>query len=606
MAKQLSLFDDKIKYERKMLGYEYPQLLKEWDYEKNHNLNPYKIGVTSTQKVWWICPIGHSYYSGVGVRTRKGRKTGNGCPICSSQKLLKGFNDLKTKYPSIAKEWDEDKNFPIKSDDVFPVSSKKYWWKCQRGHSYYKSPASRTNLNTGCPICANKQVLAGYNDLATIRPELLSIWNYEKNNNIGLFPTNVTPVSGKKAWWKCQRGHEWYTTIAHIAYGRGCPICHGGIGFVRDKKKNNKSFISFTLDGSTSFPEQAIFYFMKKIDESCINRYKLNGKHEIDIFIPGKNVGIEYDGYRWHRDEDKNIHDILKDNVFNQNNIYIYRIKEQQKKNSQIVDEDYVCLNDNEYYLNDEDYVALGKVIEELIKKIFNVIVEIDIEKERINIYENYLFDLKEHSVANNKKIIKYWDYENNKSIDPKMLTRSSGKIVWWKCDKGHSFKASVHSMDQGKYCPICKEEQYKKLGFDFKDKKYIGHLKNINDIKSFVDVKPELLKEWDYEKNQGINPYNLFPGTSQYVWWKCSACGHEWKSPVANRVKGHGCQKCGYKKAANKLFNPVEQYSKDGTFIKEYRSVKDAIKETGILHVSCACRGNRKTAGGYIWKYKK
>jgi hypothetical protein len=69
--------------------------------------------------------------------------------------------------------------------------------------------------------------------------------------------------------------------------------------------------------------------------------------------------------------------------------------------------------------------------------------------------------------------------------------------------------------------------------------------------------------------------------------------------------VKGHGCQKCGYKKAANKLFNPVEQYSKDGTFIKEYRSVKDAIKETGILHVSCACRGERKTAGGYIWKYK-
>jgi hypothetical protein len=22
-------------------------------------------------------------------------------------------------------------------------------------------------------------------------------------------------------------------------------------------------------------------------------------------------------------------------------------------------------------------------------------------------------------------------------------------------------------------------------------------------------------------------------------------------------------------------------------------------------LHVSCACRGDRKTAGGYIWKYK-
>jgi hypothetical protein len=52
-------------------------------------------------------------------------------------------------------------------------------------------------------------------------------------------------------------------------------------------------------------------------------------------------------------------------------------------------------------------------------------------------------------------------------------------------------------------------------------------------------------------------------------------------------------------------MFKPVLQYSKDGTFIKEYGSVQEAINETGILHVSCACRGDRKTAGGYIWKYK-
>lgn len=61
-----------------------------------------------------------------------------------------------------------------------PGSGKKVWWKCKKGHSYFKAPNSRTNLGTGCPICANKEVLIGYNDLATVRPDLLQKWNYEK------------------------------------------------------------------------------------------------------------------------------------------------------------------------------------------------------------------------------------------------------------------------------------------------------------------------------------------------------------------------------------------------------------------------------------------
>lgn len=47
-----------------------------------------------------------------------------------------------------------------------------------------------------------------------------------------------------------------------------------------------------------------------------------------------------------------------------------------------------------------------------------------------------------------------------------------------------------------------------------------------------------------------------------------------------------------------------VKQYDKSGNFLKEYGSGEEAERSTGIKHVSCACRGERKTAGGYVWKY--
>ena len=73
----------------------------------------------------------------------------------------------------------------------------------------------------------------------------------------------------------------------------------------------------------------------------------------------------------------------------------------------------------------------------------------------------------------------------------------------------------------------------------------------------------------------------------------------------IPYETKSENKKKCGYKSASQKMYKPVLQFDKEGKFIKEYESIDSAIKETGVLHVSCVCRGERKTAGGYIWKYK-
>lgn len=49
-----------------------------------------------------------------------------------------------------------------------------------------------------------------------------------------------------------------------------------------------------------------------------------------------------------------------------------------------------------------------------------------------------------------------------------------------------------------------------------------------------------------------------------------------------------------------------VLQLDKNSNLIKEYNSVAEAQKTTGINNISACCTGNRKSAGGYIWRYKE
>lgn len=53
--------------------------------------------------------------------------------------------------------------------------------------------------------------------------------------------------------------------------------------------------------------------------------------------------------------------------------------------------------------------------------------------------------------------------------------------------------------------------------------------------------------------------------------------------------------------------FNKVSQYDKNGVFLKQWEKAIDASQELKIdlSHIGQACRGERKTAGGYIWKYE-
>ena len=171
------------------------------------------------------------------------RSQGHGCPYCSGRYIIKGENDLQTVNPTLAKEWNYEKNNGLTPMDVMPNSDKKVWWECQNGHEWQAIIGNRSK-GQGCPYCAGKKVLKGFNDLQTVNPILANEWNYEKNN--GLTPVDVSPNSNKKVWWKCSKDHEWQALIYHRNKGVGCPYC------------SNKKVLLGYNDLVTTNPELAI------------------------------------------------------------------------------------------------------------------------------------------------------------------------------------------------------------------------------------------------------------------------------------------------------------------------------------------------------------
>ena len=151
-------------------------------------------------------------------------------------------------------EWDWEKNISVGFDpeQISLGSDKKVWWKCPNHHSYDSKIANRIN-GTGCPYCAGKRAIVGISDLATVNPDLAREWHPTKNEN--LTPQDVVVGSNKKVWWQCERGHEWQTSVAHRSNGRRCPKCFG--------------------ESKTSFPEQAIFFYLLYCvcHKRCFNLY---------------------------------------------------------------------------------------------------------------------------------------------------------------------------------------------------------------------------------------------------------------------------------------------------------------------------------------------
>ena len=473
-----------------------PELAAQWHPLKNKLITAKDVTINSHRKVWWLGACGHEWEALVSDRTH-----GKGCPICKSKKVVAGINDLATLYPHIAKEWHflKNNNNPTQ---VFPQSNKSVWWICNEGHEYQTSPAHRTSRDGGCPICSNKQILIGFNDLATTHSEIASQWHPTKNQ---LTPQQITIGAEKKIWWICEKGHEW-DALVYSRRHNGCPYCSGNkvlTGFNDlstthpelaaqwHPTKNKNLAVSEVSAGSnrmvwwlgecghewkavicsrasgcgcpicteerkTSFAENAIFFYLKSIYSDAIRSYKADwlGRMELDIYIPSLRIAVEYDGQAWHNNIEK---DIRKGLLCQEHGIRLIRIREPECPE---VECESIRLNSTSL-----------KELEETIRILFqNVLfisnsVDINIERDRTQIY-----DLISRSQKNNSLLIlapylaTEWHPMLNGTLGPENISHGSNKKVWWKCNVcGHEWQATVNHRSNGRGCPECAKQKRKK-----------------------------------------------------------------------------------------------------------------------------------------------
>lgn len=482
----------------------HPNLERDWDYEKNDELGVKITEVSKGNKtnVYWKCPT-HGLYQAV----ISDRVAGNGCPYCAGKMVKVGMNDLATTHPNLAREFDREKN-GFGPENITFGSIKKVWWKCKFGHSWQETPNVRSSQNAGCPFCSGRRVLPGFNDLATINPQLAKEWNYERNGE--LKPDQVAANSNAVVWWRCEAGHEYKAPICRRnGQGTGCSKCNA--------------------ERKTSFPEKAILFYVKKqfpeVEENVTQPWL--GRRELDIYIPSLGVAIEYDGKSWHKSIER---DLGKDQLCEKHGVRLIRVRESDCPNYSSSSIKINCGGYKEY-----------DVLEKAIREVFDTLsikpaFDINIRHDHAAILEKYLTSIKENSLkAIHPYIAKEWDLTKNKGVTPDKVFAASNRSVWWICPKGHSYQMKVADRTGKKHagCPICSHKQI---------------VPGIND---FASEHPELLPEWDYEKNTE-KPDRIPSGSSCKVFWRCPK-GHSYEAVVYSRTNKNnptGCPYCNHQKA--------------------------------------------------------
>ena len=185
-----------------------------------YQFDPTTVTAGSGALVEWKCSKGHIFKAAPHQRT--GRSSG--CSVCSGDQINVGVNDFETTDPGLALEafgWDPK--------TVTRSSSKKREWKCKLGHIWTASLNSRTNMQSGCPVCDNRKLLSGFNDLLTLFPEIATQAD-------GWDPSQVLAGTHKKYGWICAEGHKWSSVLKdRTSRGDGCPSC-SKFGFDNNKE----------------------------------------------------------------------------------------------------------------------------------------------------------------------------------------------------------------------------------------------------------------------------------------------------------------------------------------------------------------------------------
>lgn len=337
---------------------------------------------------------------------------------------------LQVKHPELIKEWDFEKN-DRSLDTVTAGCDYLAHWICSKGHKWQAVVYSRTSSHPcGCPHCSqtNRKTSPWYN-LAVLHPHLLEEWDYEIN---GIDPHLVSPKTCHVYQWKCRYGHTWASRVTHRANGSGCPKCSRG---------------------QSSKQQVFIFCEVKYFFPNALYRHKIN-RIECDIYLPDEKIGIEFDGWLYHKHKADT--DTDKINNLREAGIEIISVREYTLP---LVNRLTVSYNKNrgDLEITKSLMALLGKMLNRQDLVNYSLGNKQVSEQEYLKELKSYPNSLNKTLANNNPELSKEWDYNNNGGLTPADFSPFSHHVANWICSNGHTFKAMISNRNlHNTGCPHC------------------------------------------------------------------------------------------------------------------------------------------------------
>lgn len=279
--------------------------------------------------------------------------------------------------------------------------------------------------------------------------ELMKEWDWIENNKEGLDPNILTAGSGEKAHWCCSNGHKWQAVIQYRTKGGNCPYCsnkktligfndlattHPQVASEWDFTKNKNLLPTQVVAGSNKEIwwkcSQGHSYRCRIIHRTfdgtrcpyCTNKKLLVGFNDLKTVHPELCVDWDYE---------KNYPKIPK-NFITGSAKKVY----------------WKCHNCNHEWSATIDARCQGGGCPKCATQ------------KRIKSYKKTKITQNGSLQNNNPKLAAQWNFDKNGELTPDDVASCSSDNVWWKCEKGHEWKASINNRSKGKGCPYCNMER--------------------------------------------------------------------------------------------------------------------------------------------------
>lgn len=362
-----------------------------------------------------------------------------------------------------------------------------------------KMTSNRDGHNIGCIYCGPtaKKPFPGDNDFFTVVKEARDFWDFEKNE---MDPLQLLAYSAKRAYFTCpEKKHIEFRKIADFSKSPMCQTC---------KKEENLLI--------TEIPLTKLF-FDKGKNSLPLNRVIRSARGMFNFKCPECGFEWEEQLLNWRKRQH------CKCCGFD-------GTEGSQERNKKLVEEYGIITFRMAYPEEAEwwDYAKNGNATPDNTLSMSSKEIWFICNEQKHSFKKScYSFCNKRGcKYCNNPNLIErktlfekvpvakiMWDYEKNEGLDPNKLYPYSSQKAWFICpDKQHSFYKKIVNFTNNPYCAACKA------------------------IKKSIPYKaPELLKFWDYDKND-ILPEEVLPYSNQVINWKCPDCGYEWIQKVCNR----------------------------------------------------------------------